>query len=314
MNESLIWIIVFVVSLGALLQSSHFFTKSADTIGVYFGVPEFIVGVTIIAVGTSLPELVSSIFAVVSGNSEIVVGNVVGSNITNICLIVGLSAVMGKRLTTTYDLAQVDLPLLLGSALLISFMIWDGKFGRIEAVICLVGIGIYMFYAVGVERKVYEGEEGSAPRPKLGWKTPLVLVLSAIALYFSAKYTVRSIVRISEIFSIAKETIAVTAVSLGTSLPELAVSIMAARNGKPGLAIGNVLGSNIFNSFAVMGIPALFGTILIPRGMLEFAVPLMLAVTILFVFMSQDKVLTRWDGWLFLLFYCFFIGAVLHLI
>ena len=273
--------------------------------------PRFIVGVTILAIGTSLPELVSSIFAVLSGTSEIVVGNVVGSNITNICLIIGLSAVLAKRMTTNYDLIGVDLPLFIGSALLFSLMIWDGSFSLPEGILSICGIVVYLVYAVTVDRNL-EGAASADSEKKLGWKPPLFLVLSSVFIFFGAKYTVESVINISQIFNIAPAIIAVTAVAIGTSLPELVVSLTAARKGMSELAIGNVLGSNIFNLFAVMGVSSLFGTIYVPESILTFSLPMMLAVTLIFVFIAQDKIVTRWEGWLFLITYCYFLGRVLR--
>ncbi len=312
------WTAVFIFSLFVLLKSSQYFTESAERIGVYFGIPQFIVGVTIIAIGTSLPELVSSIIAVLEDSSEIVIGNVVGSNIANICLIIGVAAVVGKELTTKYDLISVDLPLFAGSSFLFALMIWDGRFSFGEALLCIVGIVLYMFYAVSVGReqgkRAVTGAGAGGERRALGWTIPVVLALSAGFIYLSAKYTVESVVRISEILNVGKEIIAVSAVALGTSLPELSVSVTAARKGKSELAIGNVLGSNIFNSFAVMGIPALFGAVVVPPSILGFSLQLMLMVTVLYVFIAQDKKITKWEGALFLLIYCFFIGRIFNLL
>jgi cation:H+ antiporter len=142
--------------------------------------------------------------------------------------------------------------------------------------------------------------------------TLLMTVLSAFFIYLGAKYTVESIIQLSEILSIGKEIIAASAVALGTSLPELIVSATAAREGKAELAIGNILGSNIFNSFTVMGVSSLFGTLLIPQSILTFALPIMLVATILYVFMTQDKQITQWEGGLLLIFYIFYIGKLVN--
>jgi cation:H+ antiporter len=319
MFEVALWAFIFAASLAVLIKASDLFTDSSEKIGLHFGVPQLIIGVTLVAVGTSLPELVSSVFAVIYGYSEIVVGNVVGSNITNICLIVGIAAVVGGTLTTRYELINIDLPMFLGSQILFAMMIWNGAFTVPEAAICLAGIAVYLFYAVSVEKEIEEsvkalaGENGDA-RPRLGWKTPAVLLASAALLYLGAKYTVEAAVRLSDMLRIGREIIALTAVAVGTSLPELFVSVAAARRGRSELAIGNVLGSNIFNSFAVMGVPALFGRIVVPESILTFSLPLMLAVTLIFVFITQDKEVTKWEGWLFILFYLFFLGHILGLL
>ena len=151
--DLLFWIGLFVISLIVLIKSSDYFTISAEKIGVYFGLPAFLVGVTIVALGTSLPELLSSIIAVLKGSSEIVVGNVVGSNITNIFLVLGISAIIGKKLKIGYELMHVDLPILMASALYLAITIWDGVFTWSEGILGLIGLVVYLLYTVNTEKK-----------------------------------------------------------------------------------------------------------------------------------------------------------------
>lgn len=314
----LIWVLIFVASLAVLIKASDYFTDSAEKIGLYLGLPAFIVGVTIVAIGTSLPELISSIFAVLRGSSEIVVGNVVGSNITNIFLVLAITAIVGKKLKITYELLHVDLPLLIGSAFLLAVTIWDGVFSFPEALLCIAGFVLYSAYTVYSEKKHGDEEikkemKGQLRRKPLDWKVWLILIVSSFFIYIGAKYTIESVIQLSQMLNIATEVIAISAVALGTSLPELVVSLSAARKGKPEMAIGNVLGSNIFNTFAVMGIPALIGNLVIPGSILAFGLPIMLIATLLYFFMTQEKELTRWEGWLLLIFYVFFIGKLFNL-
>ena len=314
----LIWITIFIASLLVLIVSSDYFTDSAEKIGLYFGFPAFIVGVTIVAIGTSLPELVSSIFAVLKDSSEIVVGNVVGSNITNIFLILGIAAIIGKRIKVGYELIHVDLPLLVGSAFLLAVTIWDGIFTLPEGLLCIAGVILYLVYTVNVEKKHEDVEikkemKGKLNKRRLDWKTFVILIISAFFIYLGAKYTVESVIKLSEILYVGKEIIAISVVALGTSLPELAVTVSAARKGKPEIAVGNVLGSNIFNTLAVMGIPALIGNLIIPSSVLMFGLPMMLIATLLYFFITQDREITKWEGWLLIIFYVFFIGKLFNL-
>ncbi|HIH69683.1 calcium/sodium antiporter [Methermicoccus shengliensis] len=315
-----IWLIIFIVSLIVLIKASDYFTDSAEKIGLYFGLPAFIVGVTIVAIGTSLPELVSSIFAVLKGSSEIVVGNVVGSNITNIFLILGIAAIIGKKIKVTYELVHVDLPLLIGSAFLLAVTIWDGIFTLPEALLCIGGIILYLLYTIHTQKEYEDVEikkemkEELKKRRKLDWKTLTILIVSAFFIYLGAEYTIESVIKLSKILNIGKEIIAISAVALGTSLPELMVTVSAARKGKPEIAVGNVLGSNIFNALAVMGMPAFFGTLIIPHSILTFGLPMMLVATLLYFFMTQDKEITKWEGWMLIIFYVFFIGKVFNLL
>lgn len=151
-------------------------------------------------------------------------------------------------------------------------------------------------------------------RRKLDWKTLTILIVSAFFIYLGAEYTIESVIKLSKILNIGKEIIAISAVALGTSLPELMVTVSAARKGKPEIAVGNVLGSNIFNALAVMGMPAFFGTLIIPHSILTFGLPMMLVATLLYFFMTQDKEITKWEGWMLIIFYVFFIGKVFNLL
>lgn len=309
MTPVFIWIIVFVISLYVLIRASDYFTGAAAKIGLSFGIPDFIIGVTIVAIGTSLPEIVSSVIAVVRDSSEMVVGNVIGSNIANIFLVLGIAAVIGRKMKITYDLVHIDLPLLMGSAFLLAMTIVDGEFTLLEALLCMSGLIVYLLHAISVKKK-RTGVKAQEP-PKLAGelraKTFVVLVLSGAFIFIGAKYMVESVIQLSVLLHLGTEVIAASAVALGTSLPELMVTISAARKGMPEIAIGNVLGSNIFNALAVMGIPGLLGTLVIPHNILLFGLPMMIIATLLFFFMGQDKEITQWEGWLLLLFYVFFI-------
>jgi cation:H+ antiporter len=311
MYDLLYWAIVFLVSLAVLIKSSEYFTLAAEDIGIVFGIPAFIVGVTIVSLGTSLPELVSSVIAVLEGSPEIVVGNVVGSNIANIFLVLGLAAFLGKKLDISYELIHVDLPLLMGSAFYLGLTLWDGLFTVPEALLGFVGIIIYIAYTIQSQT---ENDQKSTSKKKLEVKTVLMLVASSVFIYLGADYTIESVVRLSEILQIAKEIIAITAISIGTSLPELLVSISAARMGRAEIAVGNVLGSNIFNSYLILGVPALISPLVASDVILDLALPVMIVATLLYFFMTQDRQITRYEGALLILFYVFFIGKLFGLI
>jgi cation:H+ antiporter len=157
----------------------------------------------------------------------------------------------------------------------------------------------------------------SRPAPASGveqLRTWLLLVLGALGIYFGARYTVEAVLEISEILEIGADIIAMGAVALGTSLPELAVSVVAASRGRLETAMGNVLGSSIFNACAVVGITGLSGNLVIPESVLSFGLPVMLLATLLFFFMAQDKEVSRWEGWLLLVFYGLYVAKLLELV
>ena len=310
MQNLIIWLIIFIVSLFVLIKASDFFTDAAEKIGISLGISPFLIGVTIVSVGTSLPELISSITAVYQNSSEIVFGNVMGSNIANIFLIIGTASLISSPLKILYELIHVDLPLFVGSAFLLGLTVLDGNFSINEAIICILGYVVYVFYTISSGKEEQQSETIDTSQKSFPVKQIVIVIVSALFVFFGATYTIKSVTKISEILEIGKELIALSAVALGTSLPELIVTISAARKGNPEIAVGNVLGSNIFNSLIVMGIPRLTGKLEIPDDVLGSGLLVLLVGTILFFFVTQDKQVTRWEGLIFFIFYGWFIGNI----
>lgn len=294
---------IFVGSLLVLLKASDVFVDSAEEIGLSFGISPFVIGVTIIAFGTSLPELATSIAAVLGGNSEIVLGSVVGSNITNIALVLGIVSIVSKKIVLENNIWEMDMPFLWASAFMLWFVVQDGHVYLPEALVLICCIIIFLVNS-------FKGDEettDSTKNPKASIKTYIFLLLGGVFVWLSADYTIYAIQELSTIAGIPPEIIALSAVALGTSLPEVIVSVNAARKGKTSIAVGNVLGSNIFNTFFVLGIPALIGDLKIAPQILEFSLPLMIAMTILFGLAANDKEISRTEGLIFLMFYAIFM-------
>ncbi|MGB3547096.1 MAG: calcium/sodium antiporter [Saprospiraceae bacterium] len=304
--EILIQVVIFVASLAVLLKASDWFVGSAEAIGLSWGVSPFIIGVTIVAFGTSLPELATSIAAVLDGTSEIVVGNVVGSNITNIALVLGLTALVVKNIELEYNLWHIDVPFLWGSSFLLYFALLDYKLDTFEIVLFLLGIVIFLAYSFKDQERADKEDRVSA-----GWKNYALLFAGGVLVWLSASYTISSLTNVSALLNIAPKIIALSAVALGTSLPEVVVSLAAARRGKASIAVGNVLGSNIFNTYVVMAVPALFGPLEIGEDIMNMFLPLMIAMTILFGVMANNRKITRWEGCVLLLFYVFYFGQII---
>ncbi len=300
-----LYIGMFVVSLAVLLRASDWFVDGAEEIGLSLGLSPFIIGITIVAFGTSLPELATAMAAVLQGQSEIVISTVIGSNITNIALVLGLSAVVSRVITLEYNIWHIDMPYLWGSAFLLSFVILDLRVSWYEALLLLVGIVIFLSYSITGEAMKEEVEKVRA-----GWRSYLMLLIGGVLVWLGARYTITAIEQLSGIAGVSSDIIGLSAVALGTSLPEVIVSLSAARKGKASIAVGNVLGSNIFNTYVVVGIPALFGTLVIPEKVLSFYLPLMLAMTLLFGIMANNKKITRWEGMLLLIFFLYFYGEL----
>jgi len=303
MPESLLLLIlIFAASLALLVFAADKFIESSEKIGLSLGIPAFVIGVTVVALGTSLPELVSSIFAIVSGAPEIPIGNVVGSNITNILLVLGLVAVMAKRFEITFNFKKIDLPFFIVATAFLSYAVWDKNFTKVEAIISLVIIALYLFFTISSGKDLQDKVS-----PKLKGMTIVWLLVGGVGIYFGAKYNVESIISIGEKFKVSPAIIALTAVALGTSLPELFVSIAAIRKNNAEIAVGNVLGSNIFNALAIMGIPRFVGALEIPAGVVKTSIPIMLGATLLFILFVWNKKVVWWQGIILLIGYAAFL-------
>jgi cation:H+ antiporter len=320
---------VFVVSLGALLASAEAFTRSAERIGVGLGISPFVVGATVVAAGTSLPELSASVIAGLAGEPGIVVGNVVGSNVANVLLVLGTTAAVAGRIDVDRELMRVDLPLLVASAGFLWLALADGAFAWYEGALALVGLVIYLQFAISDAFRLEEPVEdvladvtgepvdvdpraprdpaALAPDVSIGARTVLVALVALIGVFASANYLVESILDIAVGVGVGTEVVAITAVSVGTSLPEIGVSVAAVRQGNADIAVGNVLGSNVFNTFAVMGVPSLLAPVTVPSSVNRYALPAMLLATALYFFIAQDNEITRYDGFALLLLYATFV-------
>ncbi len=320
----LILFIVFVVSLFFLLMGAEWFLKSAEKMGLALGLSPFIVGVTIVAFGTSFPELFAAMTAAFMNVTEIIPANTIGSNIANILLVVGLSAIIGKKLVVTKNLIDVDLPLLaIGTAILIGVIYpWGGEeqalITRPEAIILLLTYGAYLLYTIfhkddNLAEKNDNSTVSQKEKPRILAMDWLFFFGGMIALTVSAKYLIESIIGIAEFFDISVGVISLIAVAIGTSLPELIVSIKAAFQKKSEIALGNIFGSNLFNSFVVLGLPGIFREIHFDEPTFLIGFPVMIIATLLFVVSGISKCIHNWEGFFYLSLYAIFLGKILSL-
>lgn len=324
-------VLLFVLSLAVLLKASDVLTSTAVRVGLSLGVSPFIVGATVVAGGTSLPELANALLASVRGAPAIVIGNVVGSNVANLLVVIGLAAVVGGRIWVERELMRVDLPVLAVSAAFLLVAVWNTPFVWYEGLLGIAGLAVYVHFTVSRPARLDETvqelvEEHVAPeeepptvgeseldvgRARAGIRTYLLLVGSLVLVFVSADLLVGSILAIAAEFDVGAEIVALTAVSIGTVLPEVAVSISAVRGGDPEIAVGNVLGSNIFNAFAVVGVASFVAPLSVPANVRSFALPVMVLATTLYFFIAQDREITRWEGAVLLLLYVVFLVNLL---
>lgn len=310
MPEILIWGLVFIGTLIVLVKSADWFVDAAEEIGLVIGLPSFLVGLTIVALGTSIPELASSLVAVQKGSSEIVVSNVMGSNITNVFLVLGSVLLITSISAFKFTLKLGDVLMLVGSAgFLIFACLNDTVFTRPEAIVCFIGVITYCIFQYWnyLQAKKKETSDEAADRPPFRWQSIALLAVSLVGIKYSAEYNIEAIIKLSDILNIGKEIISVSAVALGTSLPELLVSLSAARRGNIDIAMGNLLGSNVLNIFAVMGIPGLLSNLSIPPFIMQHGLYLLAMATIGLLLILITKRFDRWIGVVFLGVYCYFL-------
>ncbi len=304
----LLLFLAFIGSLAVLLVSARLFTRAAERIGLALGLSSFMVGVIIVGVGTSLPELITGLISVNQGVSQIVSGNVLGANVSNLLLILGVSTVFSVLRPVYLGEAYIaiDLHFLVGSAFVLGVVMFDGVVGRVEGLFLLAVYGVYVAYLL------HEGSSGQSggTRPAVALRDLLFVALSAVGIYFGAEWTVASLQGLAGGLGVPTAIVAVTVLALGTTLPELVVSITAARQGKASLAVGNILGSCVFNALVVVGAGAVYGTVQAPPELTGFALPFVVGSSLLFYLLVQDRRISSWEGMLFLVMFALFILEV----
>lgn len=310
-----------------LVWSADKFTETAEKVGTVMKIPSFIIGVTIVSIGTSLPELITSMIAVFSSEeaSQIVIGDVMGSNIFNILIVIGVAVlVIRKPLSVKRSLIDLDLPLLALATALLTLIILDGKVVFWEGIILIIGFVVYLRYTMSphAREKVPVEEAGQVKEKDIDTKPEVkrvalkllaLMVLYGFLIFVGAKLAVEAVLNVSTILNIASSIIAVSAVAIGTSLPELVVSIQAARRKNYDIAIGNVLGSCIFNILIVVGLPALVGTLLVPDLIIGLVLPFFIAATVLFIISGITRRIHMFEGAFYVLIYVVFMAKLLNL-
>ena len=303
-----------IASIAVLIKSADYFTKYSERVGIALGVSQFIIGATIVSVGTSMPELLTSVVATIKGQTEIVSADVVGSNITNILLVIGCAALISKNALYNKKLDEnLDIPILVCITALLLITIRDGTFTFMEAIIMISAYIIYTGYLLHSHRssKDIEAQVDDVKKDmkdkKIHWHTPVIIIVSAVFIYLGADWTVESIVHISTKLNIGTAIIASSVIAIGTSLPELVVSIQAARRKQAGMVLGNIFGSNIFNSTMAIGIPGLMSTLVVPDVMLSVGVIFLITATAFLIFSSLSKHISLFEGGLYLLVYIYFL-------
>jgi len=327
----IVWVAIFVIALFFLVKGADWLIASAEKIGLAIGLSPFIIGVTIVGIGTSFPELVSSLVATFNGLTDVSVANAIGSNIANILLVVGISAIFAKRLVVTKSLIDLDLPLLAISTVLLLGILWDKQITFGESFLMIITYGIYLLYTIFYKesedadeiyeflpsrkerrRNIIPRKKDRNVRPKMVIKDFVILFIGILGLVFGAKYLVEALVNLSTILNISTGIITITAVAIGTSLPELLVSARAAFKKKSEVALGNIFGSNVFNALVVIGLPGLFRTLTIDNQTFTVGIPTMALATLIFVISGISRRIHIWEGLFYLSVYVLFLAKLFN--
>ena len=306
-------IVYFVLGLLLLIGGAEFLVRGASRLAVAMGISPLVVGLTVVAFGTSSPELMVSIQTAISGQSALMVGNVVGSNIFNVLFILGVSALI-TPLIISQQLIRWDVPLMIGLSLLVFVFVQDASLSRGECLILLLGLVAYVLLTVYQSRREskavqaeYEEAFGASSTKARTWPVDLLLVAGGLgALALGSRWLVDGAVSFAEALGVSQLVIGLTIVAIGTSLPEVATSIIASIRGERDIAVGNVVGSNIFNILAVLGIGGLFtkSGIAVSETAVAIDIPVMVAVAAICLplFFTGSRI-SRWEGILLLGYY-----------
>lgn len=299
-----------VIGLIVLTVGAEALVRGASRLAVSTGLSSLVIGLTIVAYGTSMPEMTVSTIAALNEQPDVAVGNVVGSNIFNVLFILGVSALIVPLRVST-QLIRLDVPIMIGASILALLFCLDGSISHIESVVFVVGIVSYTVFIIWYSRRNPNITDDSdvivvEPTPR-GWLKNIALILiGLVGLIAGAKWFVDGAIVIAREMGVSELIIGLTLVAIGTSMPELATSVVASLRGERDIAVGNVVGSNIFNILGVLGISGVVSSNGIPVSpqVLSFDLPVMIAVAVvcLPVFYTGFTI-ARWEGAVFLGYY-----------
>lgn len=308
--EILIQILLLALGFVMLIKGADWFVDGASGIATKFGIPQLVIGLTIVAMGTSSPEAAVSISAAINGNADITIGNIVGSNILNIFIILGISAVI-TTLAVAKSTMKYETPLMIAITALLLILGLDGKIGLIDGIIMLAAFAGYMMYLFKMAKDNMD-EQADEPKKDIKIVKAIIFTIIGLALIvIGSNVTVDAATKIAEAFGVSERFIGLTIVALGTSLPELFTSVSAARKGNADIAIGNIVGSNIFNILFVVGVSAIIVPVPFASNFIFDTIVAIIAAVMLLLCCIKTQSLKRWAGILMLISYAVYFVMIL---
>ena len=294
--------IIFIAAMSALIYGADFIIKESERIALHFNISHFVIGATLIAFGTSLPEMAASMMASAQGKSDMAVANVVGSVVFNITLVLGVVFFISKKMVPNRDLFSLDSAWVVVPLVIFFIMVQDGKISRIDGALYLLLMVSYIIFLFKSSREDLEGDiDEDLVKEKFNWgKTLALLTIGFIFTIGGANFVVESGTNIARIFGVSEWVIGIFLIALGTSLPELAVSIIAIKKGNAEMSIGNIIGSNVANFSMVLGSASLISPLSVDLAATKFDMLIMIAASITLVFILANKLYNK-AGAMFLL-------------
>ena len=317
--DMVIQIILLIVGFILLIKGADWLIDGASSTASHFKVSKLLIGLTIIAFGTGAPELAVSVSSLLNGTTDMLLGNVIGSNILNILLLIGIAAVI-RPIRIKKDTVAKELPLLLLISTVIIVLFLDtllvsadqNTISRADGIICLLCFSVFIFYIISMARK-NRAAKTEVEKPKFRLGISLFLILIGLAgVVGGSELVVSSASTIAASIGVSDRMIALTIVAFGTSLPELITTIKAAKRGENELLVGNIIGSNIFNICIVLGLPvALFGTIT-PSSFEVIDLIMLVGATVILLLVSRsDRKITHLEGILMLIIFTIYYGYII---
>lgn len=316
-TDMLLSVIAVILGFAIVIKGADWFVQGAGATARNLGVSPLVIGLTIVGLGTSAPEMLISAIATLDGNGGLAVGNALGSNITNIALVLGITALVVPLVVRSETLRR-EYPVMFLIMLVSLVLVADGELGRLDGLILIIGMVLMLWWMVLLgKRKDHDPLEAEYASEIPTMTTPralLWLVIGLVLLLASSRALVWGAVNIAHFFGVSDLIIGLTIVAIGTSLPELAASLMGALRQEPDIAIGNVIGSNMFNLLVVLGIPGLLGPLQLDAEVLSRDFPVMIGLSIaLFVMaygLQGDGRINRLEGGLLLLAYIAYLALL----
>ena len=306
--EFILPILGLLIGFLLLIKGADFFVDGASSVAAKLKVPSLIIGLTVVSVGTSLPEAAVSISASLQGSNGISLGNVIGSNIFNLLMVVGIASIILPIVTDSAILKR-DMPFNIGITAVLLVMLIDGKLGRLDAVILLVLLALYLFILIRSALK--NREEGEETKVLTWFKSILFIVLGAAAIIGGGQLVVNCAKSIASSMGMSDTLIGLTVVALGTSLPELVTSVVAAKKGDSGIAMGNVVGSCIFNILFILGMAGVISPMIAEKAFLIDSIILIGVCLLMLLFAFTKRKTNRVEGAVCVLIYVAYTAYII---